>query len=333
MRIIEYFLSVFLGLVVIEATVIIIVNCKFKYWEPINKIHMISLLLYPIYLSSVIYASLECNRSNGYCDMMWKICCTLYIAVTMAVYKFYYVKSKVVHTVDWNGKQKCELLAIALIAMMGVAGLAFFWLPIQGFQYTAFLVDGECRLVERRWIPIVWMLGDTAASVVLLVLFIQPLQEIKKQLGASPKSVSMLFSMKRLTTKNRNILAVIVLVTLIVMVTVAAKDLNMRTVHYLCVMDRLVTLQSITLTFSYEGIDFFYYRGILCFCCTNNEEDNANEVSSSELVPIPTQRTITSPSIIVMSPSIRKSGSGRRESSSICIEFGSGKSGTYSDKY
>lgn len=100
MRYVDYILFSCLGLVVVEAAIIIIVNLQHDFWEPLNRIHMISLVLYPFYLSSVIFASLECNHSNGYCDWMWKICCTLYIAVTMAVYKFYYAKSKVVHTID-----------------------------------------------------------------------------------------------------------------------------------------------------------------------------------------------------------------------------------------
>jgi len=325
MRSFDYILFTCLGLVIVEAAIIIIVNLRNGLWEPLNRIHIISLVLYPFYLSSVIFASLECNRSDGYCDWMWKICCTLYIAVTMAVYKFYYVKSQVVHTIDWEGKHKCEMLSILMIIMMGVAGLAFFWLPIEGFQYIAFLVDGECQLVKRQWIPILWTLGDTAASVLLLLLFIRPLQEIKELLGESPKSVAMLLSMKRLTMKNRNILAVVVLVTLGVMLTVASVDLNMRTVHYLCVMDRLVTLQSITLTFSYEGQDYFYYRHLLRFCFREKPDSEADELSSSEVVCVPVRPSMTSPSIIVMSPGVQKAGSGSTESTSVVVNFGSRK--------
>lgn len=208
---------------------------------------------------------------------------------------------------------------------MGVGGLAFFWLPIEGFQYTAFLLNGECELVERKWIPIMWTLGDTAASILLLLLFIRPLQEIKELLGDSPKSVAMLLSMKRLTMKNRNILAVVVLVTLGVMLTVASVELNMRTVHYLCVMDRLVTLQSITLTFSYEGRDFFYYRHLLFFCFRDKPEYDPDELSSSEVVCVPPIRpSMTSPSIIVMTPAER-AGSESKESTSVIFDFGSRK--------
>jgi len=300
MRSFDYILSICLGIVVVEAAIIIIVNLRYGFWEPINRIHMISLVLYPLYLSSVIFASLECNRSDGWCDWMWKICCTLYIAVTMAVYTFYYVKSKVVHTIDWEGKHKFEMLSILMIIMMGIAGLSFFWLPIKGFQYIAFLVDGECQLVKRQWIPILWTLGDTAASILLLLLFIRPLQEIEELLGDSPKSVVMLQSMGRITKKNRNILAVIVLVTLGVMLTIASVDLNMRSVHYLCVMDRLVTLLSITLTFSYEGQDFFYYRHLLFLCFRDKSDSETDELSSSGvLVP-----SASCPSIIAMSPGV-----------------------------
>jgi len=168
MRAVDCLLGIILGIVVVETTVIIIVNRTRGFWEPINKIHMLSAVLYPIYLSSVIYASLWCNRSNEHCDKLWKSCSTLYIFVTMAVYSFYYIKSNVVHTIAWDGKSLYEWLAIGMIAMMGVMGLGFFWLPIGGVQYNAFLQKEECQLVERPWIPIVWTLGDTMLSILLL---------------------------------------------------------------------------------------------------------------------------------------------------------------------
>ena len=138
----------------------------------------------------------------------------------MTVYSFYYAKSRVVHTIDWDGKRKYERLAIVMIIMMGVVGLAFFWLPIPGFQYTAFLVNGECELVERRWALVVWTLGDTILSIFLLVLFIKPLQEVKKILRDTPKSRETMLKMKGLILKNRNILTITVLSTLIVMMTI-----------------------------------------------------------------------------------------------------------------
>jgi len=208
---------------------------------------------------------------------------------------------------------------------MGFMGLAFFWLPIQGFQYNAFLLGGECQLAKRSWIPIVWMLGDTALSILLLMLFIRPLKEIQEMLGDSPKSVAMLLSMKRMIEKNRNLLAIIVLATLIVMIRVSVGDLNMRTVHYLCSMDRLVTIQCITLTFSYDGVEYFYCSNLLCYLC--NLVSDTEEISSSDLSIMGPPRTQTANSVILISPiHLNQSVVDRRESSSVRpIHFGAVK--------
>jgi len=322
MRAFDYVMVTIVGLVFLEACVIITFNTKREFWERINKIHALCLVLYPIYLSSVIYASLECTRSTSHCDYSWKICCTLYIILTMAVYTFYYVKSNVVHTIDWNGKRLAGRFSLLGIAMMGLMGMAFFWLPVEGFQYNAFLSNGECELVERAWIPIVWMIGDTALSILLLMLFIRPLQEIQELLGDSPKSVAMLLGMKRMTEKNRNLLVVIVLATLIVMIRVSVGNINMRTVHYLCSMDRLVTIQCITLTFSYDGVEYFYCIKPLSSLC-NIGSDTEDEDSSS-LSLMPPERTRPSQSIIVIGPLDKsRSTTDRRESSSIRpVHFG-----------
>jgi len=323
MRVFEYIMVTVVGLTSAEAFVIITVNTNRRFWERINKIHALCLFIYPIYLSSVIYASLVCTRSNSHCDISWKICCTLYIILTMAVYTFYYVKSNVVHTIDWEGKRMCGQISLLGIAMMGLMGMAFFWLPVQGFQYNAFISNGECELEERGWIPIVWMLGDTALSILLLMLFIRPLQAIQEMLGDSPKSVAMLLGMKRMIEKNRNLLAIIVLATLAVMIRVSVGHINMRTVHYLCSMDRLVTIQCITLTFSYDGVEYFYcLKPVYCLCDVSS--DTEEEESSYLSVNMPPERTQPSPSIIVIGAlQKRQSGSGRRESSSLRpVQFG-----------
>jgi len=323
MRAIDFLLEITLGIVVVETTVIINVNRTRGFWKPINKMHMLSAVLYPIYLSSVLYASVECNRSNEHCDKLWKICSTLYMFVTMAVYSFYYLKSNVVHTIAWDGKSMYEWLAIGMIAMMGVMGLCFFWLPIRGVQYDAFLQKGECQLVERPWIPIVWTLGDTMLSILLLLLFIRPLKEIRDLLGDSPKSAAMLLSMKRLTKKNRNLLAVTVLVTLLVMLTIAAFDINMRTVHYLCAMDRFVTLQCITLTFTNDAREFFYYRQCLMCCLNKTSTIKPEKRSMSALVENVAPESRATPSIIVMTPNLERRDSGNKGSGSGHFDFGS----------
>lgn len=314
MRYFDYVLVTHLGFVLAEASVIITVNTKFGFWEPINKIHVLCVVLYPIYLSSVIYASVECNRIDGYCNTLWKICSMLYIVVTIAVWSFYYVKSKVLHTLSWNGKCKYERLGIVMIALMGLMGLGFFFLSIRGVHYDAFLMDEECHLASRPWIPVVWMLGDAALSILLLVLFLRPLTEIRKMLGDSPLSVAMLIGVQRLIKKNRNLLIVTVVVTLGVMVTIAVGGLCMRTVHYLCAMDRLVALQCITLTFSYDSQEYFYYRPCLFTWCSQ-EPGVDEELSSSETGG---GRTMRSPSIIVMLPTIKRNPS---ESDSVCFEL------------
>jgi len=319
MKAIDFLLRFSLGIVVIETTVIIIVNRKRGLWQPINKIHMLSAVLYPIYLSSVVYASVECNRSNEYCDKSWKICSSFYIFVTMAVYSFYYIKSKIIHSISWDGKWMYEWFAIAMIAMIGVMSLGLFWLPIRGVQYNASLQKGECQPVERPWIPIVWTLSDTFLSLLLLLLFIRPLHAIRDLLGDTPKSVAMLLKMKILTQKNRNLFAITVLVTLLVMLTIALADLNMRTVHYMCAMDRFVTLQCITLTFSYDARELFWYL-VGYFKKTSKSELEDMSSESVETVAVDLRN---SPQIILMSPSIDRSDSGKRGSGSAHFDFGS----------
>jgi len=150
MKTFDYVLMICGGLVVSEAVVIITLNTKHGYWEAINKFHVLSATLFLLYLSTVIYSSVQCNRSDHLCNLLWKFCCTLYIAVTMAVYSFYYVKSRIVNNILWKGKQYIERVVFTMIPSMGVLGSCFTWLPIKNVQYYGFLKDGECHLVERR---------------------------------------------------------------------------------------------------------------------------------------------------------------------------------------
>jgi len=78
----------------------------------------------------------------------------------MAVYSFYYVKSRIVNDTLWKGKKWFERVVMTMIPFMGVCGLCFFWLPIKDFEYYGFLKDGECHLARRRWILIFWVVGD-----------------------------------------------------------------------------------------------------------------------------------------------------------------------------
>jgi len=229
MRPFDYILLICGGLVVAEAALIITFNTKRGFWAPTNKLHVLSAFFYCMYLAAVVYSSLNCERSNNYCDKLWKICSTLYIAVSLAVYSFYYVKSRLVHSILWKGKYYSERLAVVMIAGMGVSGIVFFWLPINGVTYGASLRNGECYLDERPWIAYTWVIGDTVLSLLLLMLFIKPLQNIEYDFGSSPRAVAMLLGMKRIIQKNRNLLLFTVLCTLVIITTCAVWELDMRT--------------------------------------------------------------------------------------------------------
>jgi len=233
--------------------------------------------------------------------MLWKICSTNYIAVTMSVYSFYWVKSRLVNSVPWVGKKRFGCVVVTMILMMGLLGLCFFWLPIQNVQYNGILINGECHLVKRRWIAILWVSGDSVLSVFLLVLFIRPLQVLKENLGDTPRSVATLRSMVRLTEKNRNLLLCTVTVTIGLYTTIAVVgNLTMPTVIYMCAIDRLVTLQCITMTFSYDRRDYFWC--CTCLLCKNREpeiEQNDQEEHSLS-VEIPSRNSVSS-SLVFMS--------------------------------
>jgi len=235
-------------LVVSESATILMLNKKRGSFKPTHQLHVLSVVLYCIFLSAVLYSLLNCNRSSNYCDKSWKTCCSLYNLVTMSVYSFYWVKSRLVHSVMWKGKKYYERMAVVMIAGMGVTGFGFLWLPIKGVQFGASLEDGECQLHERRWIGYGWVVGDTGISLLLLMLFIRPLRVLKSKLADSPRSVEILFTMIR---KNRNLLLFTVFFTFVIVLTSAIIKLEMRTCIYVLAVDRLVTLQCITMTFSW----------------------------------------------------------------------------------
>jgi len=172
----------------------------------------------------------------------------------MAVYSFYYVKSRIVNNILWKGKQWFRRVVFTMIPTMGICGLCFFWLPIKDFEYYGFLKDGECHLASRRWILIFWVVGDVILSILLLLLFIRPITVIKETLKDTPGSVGTLRRMRKMTERNRNLLlfTVTVTISLFTVITVVG-TLNMRTVICMGTIDRLVTLQCITMTFSYDG--------------------------------------------------------------------------------
>jgi len=109
-------------------------------------------------------------------------------------------------------------------------------------------------------------------SVLLLVLFIRPLQDIKKQLEKSSRFLSALKVMRRMIRRNRNLLMFTLLCTFTVVLTIAVMDkLSMRAVIYLGAIDGLVRLQCITMSFDY----------LTCNNCSKSEEE-----------PVPSQETV-----------------------------------------
>jgi len=301
MRPFDYFLTICGGLVLIEAGVIITLNTKRGYWEPTNKFHLLLTVFYLTYLLVGIFSTYWGSRSEYYCDTLWKVCSTLYIAVNMSVYSFYYVKSKLVNNTLWRGRHRSRGLVLVFIAMMGIGGMSIIWAPISGFQYYGKLVNGECWSANRRWIVITWVVSDSLLSILLLVLFIRPIKVINSTLGDTPRSVATLRSMKRMTEKNRNLLFITILVSTGIFTAIAILGkLQLRNAIYLCAVDRLVTLQCITMTFTYDGKEYFYCRAcfILCF------QDASREVEEKEHCYYSMNtRTSRSTSLIVLSTS------------------------------
>jgi len=174
--------------------------------------------------------------------------------------------------VIWKGKYCCERVAVVMIVGMGVTGICCLWLPIEWLQYGASLEEGECQLYERRWIAYCWVVGDTVISLLLLILFIRPLRHMKANFVDSPRSIAILYRMIR---KNRNLLLFTVLFTLVIISTAAIKYLDMRTVIYLLAVDRLVTLQCITMTFSMYAMEFSCHNSLIsCWKSSTPEREN-----------------------------------------------------------
>lgn len=296
MRTFDYILIICGGLVFSEAGIIITLNTKRGHWEATNKFHVLCTVSYLTYLIVGIYSTYQCSRSEFYCNLLWKVCSTLYIVVNMSVYSFYYVKSRVVNNIRWRRRNWYRSIVIFSIAFMGIGGMFIIWAPIKHVQYWGRLINGECYSANRQWIVIAWVVSDSSLSVLLLLLFVRPIKILKKSLGDSPRSVSTLKSMRRMTEKNRNLLLCSMLVSTGIFTAIAILgSIHMTTAIYLCAMDRLVTLQCITMTFSYDGQEYFYCRA--CFIC--NYHNRSREIEESSLVMNP--RNSRSTSLIVMS--------------------------------
>jgi len=194
--------------------------------------------------------------------------------------------------------------------------LCFVILSIHGVHKDAWLMEEKCDLA-RAWIQILWMSGDAVLSILLLLLFLRPLKEVRHMLRDYPKSVDMLNNVHRVIQKHRNLLIITVSVTLVVMVTITVKHYSMRTIHYLCAVERLVAVQCITLTFSYDAQEWFYYRPCLPVYCGSKREVEEELSSSSDL---PSGRRMKSPSIIVMSPAVVNRQT-RMNLDSVCLEL------------
>jgi len=277
MRTFDYILIICAGLVLSQAGMVITLNTKRDHWEATNKSHVLSTVLYLTYLIVGVCSTYWCSRSEWHCDILWKVCSTLYVGVNVSVYSFYYVKSRVVNNVLWRGRNRYRGLVIVSIVIMGIAGISIIWVPIKHVQYTAKLIDGECYSGNRRYVVIAWVVADSLFSVLLLQLFIRPITVIKKTLGDSPRSVATLRSMKRLTEKNRNLLLCSILVSTGIFTPIAIlRELQMTTVIYLCTIDRLVTLQCITMTFTYDGREYYY-----CRACFKNRDREIEEKEES----------------------------------------------------
>jgi len=213
--------------------------------------------------------------------LLWKVCSTLYIAVTMSVYSFYYAKSKLVNSIQWRGRKWIRRIVIIMIVMMGISGICFVWPTIKNFQYQAILMNRNCRLVNRRWMAILWVCGDSVLSVLLLALFIRPLKVLRDSIERTTGSVSIFQSMERVTKKNRNLLFITVTVTIGVFTTIAVVgDLTMRTVTFMCAIDRLVTLQCITMTFAQDDLEYLYCYACFIICSRNRESETLEEGNS-----------------------------------------------------
>jgi len=145
-------------------------------------------------------------------------------------------------------------------------------------------------------------MGNSVFSVFLLELFTRPLNILKENLGDTQRSVATLRSMVRLTQKNRNLLCTVT-VTIGLHTTIAlVVNLTISTVIHNCAIDRLVTLQCITMTFSYDWRNYFCCCACLILFWQKREpeiEQNYQEELSLS-VEIPSRNSVSS-SLVFMS--------------------------------
>lgn len=144
-----------------------------------------------------------------------------------------------------------------------------------------------------------WVSGDTVVSLLLLWLFVRPLRDIC-QLGKTPETIASLKSMRRITEINRNLLMFTVLFTLCVITIGVFGNFKLRTVLYMCAMERLVTLQCITMTFSYHKREYFYCCTYFLLCLRRKKESELNHEASSDVIS--THGKLSSPSVLVVIP-------------------------------
>jgi len=200
------------------------------------------------------------------------------MSINLAVYSFYYVRSRLVNNILWRGKKCLNQIVSIMIPGMGIFGLFVFWVPINDVLFYGFIKDGGCHLAVRRWILIVLVAGDSILSIILLLLFIRPITVIEESLGDTPRSVATLQLMRKMTERNRNLLLFTLMVTMIMFTTTAViGSLNMRTVLFMGTMDRLVTLQCITMTFSYDKRKCFYCRDCFTVCFQTRTQELEQE--------------------------------------------------------
>jgi len=163
--------------------------------------------------------------------------------------------------------------------MIAIGGIFIIWDPFKDDQFYGELIDGECYSLNLHWIAVTWVVVDILLSILLLLLFVRPIQVINKTFGDTPRSVATLRSMRQLTKKNRNLLICSTAVTIGIFTAIAILGkLDVRTALYLFSVDRLVTLQCITMTFTYDGYDYFYCRACFNLCF----QDGSREIEEIE---------------------------------------------------
>lgn len=98
--------------------------------------------------------------------------------------------------------------------------------------------------------------------------------------------------------KNRNLLLFTVLCTLAMITIGVFGNFTMRTVLYMSAIDRLVTLQCITMTFSFDKLEYFYCNTCFLLCQRQKKESEQDHEPSSDVIS--TVCKSSSPSVIVV---------------------------------